>query len=1652
MKIDNSMCLGKSSYNDSVLIPWPGLASYDDPETSNVKKCFYGRDDESYDIFRLIECNHFVTLYGKSGIGKTSLLKAGVFPELRHKNYLPVYLRLGMKDKTQSFQELIIKSIENLVHEVNTINVIDEQYDQDKPNYLWNYFARHRFFDKDGESLIPVIVLDQFEELLRHNRVETEFLLRQIDYAQDRNHILDNEIIDGELYRYQQNFRFVISIREDYLYQLEDSIDTCYLPALKCCRYRLLPLYNDQAEDIIRKPIPGLISREVAEEIISKVANCPISNFRLGDGERQIEVDAAMLSLFMHELFRLYINNKIDTEIPLSLVKEVGDNIIKTFYQDRMSKISSSTVNYLEDHLVTDEGIRNCIFEYQALQDGIEEWELRFLQDQRIIHKINWYDSKDRIEFMHDRLCPIIKEFKEQRKSEEQLKAYELEQQQLKDEKEVERTKRNIEYNKRKRATNRNLLLQKGRKLLDNALDFGENRCWSMNKGNGNLDALIDESRLLWYTLCDLLETESDTDFVNQQVFSDPLLNDSSCILKFYAGNELKATLDGLYGIELKYEGTLISDIVFRGKKVLKDGRISYTEPIYILGGYCGIHIDYENGMEIQRTYLDENHYPIITQDGYSIVRTKYNECGYPISIRYYNFQEGVLCPARHVHGNYGFDSIFDKNGSEIERYFVDELGNPIAIASGVYGKRLSYDSETFQLNSISNIDCNGILMEDKDGYVTQKTLYNKTLNQIQNIYLDKYGHIWQAPDGTCGTIETVDYHKKTLTGHFVDANGIYVANSAGVYSIICKFNEKRQIIEYYEKDANDDIITKEGGTVYRMFEYDELNRQKAVRFLSKNRKFISGYALDYNKEGIHVIRQFALSEWGYGKFDNDVAGIEFVLNKGENLPPLQLFVNENKQYVACSDGYNARRIWEDDRERVVKELYYDVKGQPMVNSEKVYGKKIEYIDEDTTKYINIDAYGNIMEDNNGVAFTIVKETSDEIIQKSFNSNSEPFAADNRVCCHKKTKMLDVGYQEIVFVQNAQEELINITQTRLADANWEPISCVFNVTNYDNLGRPVSQYFYDENNQIVGDSSLDSYTIWEYEDENNIEILSLYNIHEELTIRIKTKRDNKGRIIEHFYLDQNNQYAKLDHGYCGELYEYDDVLQTKTISYILSDGIVSGKRKLWYDKKGRVIAQHDMNVDRKNEEFIGFREFVDNQEIGCAYYIHEEDENGKIKQFDNGSFYVYYEDDEKGRTIKEFYLDSNKIPIANKYGDYGLEYKYDDSLKSITKTCLDEEGQPHNNALGYGIVRVHKDEQGREIKQRYYTLEGEPATFPELLGCYGLSYEYPNEHNKIVGYLNEDGEITLNNYGYAYREECIEKGAETEIKKVFYYDNLQSNIQSTEDENKDYGYAIVEEGNIRRIFSLDKNGMITNNACGFAVRTELIKDGRLRLYKYVTCEGKPISDSKGDYGVELQYSDDGSVTRRISLNAKYEPHVNNYGYCICDEITAIDGDKVYVCRDMDENQVLPKLRFVQKIKNNVSKIARKEQLRPIFNCRQMGTIYNCILWNIESNGLKKKGLNGTYILLRYEDWHFGNDSDKFEELLLNTKKISKHTMLLPVSLKGPLLQQVGDIIEVDFPAGEIDMTFADWGINEDTIRVVVEKLEKRKEWKEHVFH
>jgi hypothetical protein len=58
--------------------PWPGLRAYNE----RGKDYFKGRRDIARDLRRLIVREDLVLLYGISGLGKTSLLKAGVFPDL----------------------------------------------------------------------------------------------------------------------------------------------------------------------------------------------------------------------------------------------------------------------------------------------------------------------------------------------------------------------------------------------------------------------------------------------------------------------------------------------------------------------------------------------------------------------------------------------------------------------------------------------------------------------------------------------------------------------------------------------------------------------------------------------------------------------------------------------------------------------------------------------------------------------------------------------------------------------------------------------------------------------------------------------------------------------------------------------------------------------------------------------------------------------------------------------------------------------------------------------------------------------------------------------------------------------------------------------------------------------------------------------------------------------------------------------------------------------------------------------------------------------------------------------------------------------------------------------------------------------------------
>lgn len=394
--------MSNKTYNN----PWAGLSSYQDPETSDIQLKFCGRGNESFDVAQLIDDNIFVTLYGKSGTGKTSLLNAGVFPRLRENQYLPVSIRLGMDAMGISFQQCILTKLNTTLQgkgKRTTIEVVPMSAEEQSTEYLWSFFARTKFCNNEGEVLFPVLVFDQFEEVFRDRHQDAEVLLRQIHFMMDENHALTGRTIDGELYQYDFNFRFVVSIREDDLYRLEDSIDNCYLSDMKRCRYRLRSLTEEGARDAILIPGEGLFRHDEQESIVNTIVN-------IARNKEDQSISTNLLSLVCSRIFVEYEKAGVGHITPTLVDTFIKGNPFERFYNEATHGFSHREKGYIEDHLVDSTGRRNSIPESDFLLH-VPKGKLLLEGNSRILQRTS--TSSDggnyRIELIHDSFCkPLI--------------------------------------------------------------------------------------------------------------------------------------------------------------------------------------------------------------------------------------------------------------------------------------------------------------------------------------------------------------------------------------------------------------------------------------------------------------------------------------------------------------------------------------------------------------------------------------------------------------------------------------------------------------------------------------------------------------------------------------------------------------------------------------------------------------------------------------------------------------------------------------------------------------------------------------------------------------------------------------------------------------------------------------------------------------------------------------------------------------------------------------------------------------------------------------------------------------------------------------------------------------------------------------------
>ncbi len=87
--------------------PWPGLASFREQD----ELFFKGRESDVEKLHNLVNRERLTVLFGVSGLGKSSLLHAGLYPQLRQDNVLPITIRLNFGETKVSLSEQVFACI-----------------------------------------------------------------------------------------------------------------------------------------------------------------------------------------------------------------------------------------------------------------------------------------------------------------------------------------------------------------------------------------------------------------------------------------------------------------------------------------------------------------------------------------------------------------------------------------------------------------------------------------------------------------------------------------------------------------------------------------------------------------------------------------------------------------------------------------------------------------------------------------------------------------------------------------------------------------------------------------------------------------------------------------------------------------------------------------------------------------------------------------------------------------------------------------------------------------------------------------------------------------------------------------------------------------------------------------------------------------------------------------------------------------------------------------------------------------------------------------------------------------------------------------------------------------------------------------------------
>ncbi|MCE7914117.1 MAG: NACHT domain-containing protein [Nitrosomonas sp. PRO4] len=401
---------------------YPGTRSFYD--NANDRLLFYGREEEIDLLFYRICAARLLLLFGKSGVGKTSLLQAGIFEKLRQaKHMLPILVRFNLPATP-------LETIQAAVSD--TCQKFRVDYTPGEGETLWEFFKTMMLWQADV-LLTPILVLDQFEEIftLRSAQERAE-LARELGdlfratlppHVRQKRQLLDtvdknNIAVAASLSEQPPRVHVVISVREDFVGALQELATE--IPGIFDDRVRLNPLSDTQAEQAIRLPAvcqPNETAQFIAPAF-SYADDALAEIIRYLRGKSGV-IEPFQLQLVCRDIEQQIVQqstaNKLVTCITTELLGgEMRLNaVVKKFYQQTLAKLPQrdrwNAQRLCEESLLNAEGFRLPMQEYEIFrQYNLDHQALVPLVEARLLRKESRLESNF-YELSHDSLArPIL--------------------------------------------------------------------------------------------------------------------------------------------------------------------------------------------------------------------------------------------------------------------------------------------------------------------------------------------------------------------------------------------------------------------------------------------------------------------------------------------------------------------------------------------------------------------------------------------------------------------------------------------------------------------------------------------------------------------------------------------------------------------------------------------------------------------------------------------------------------------------------------------------------------------------------------------------------------------------------------------------------------------------------------------------------------------------------------------------------------------------------------------------------------------------------------------------------------------------------------------------------------------------------------------